>query len=200
MYRLLFFLFLASCAHLSDRPRHPTSLPATIINLDPKKNDSLPLPPSTCPEGTVLQSHTALVDIKSCLKNYIHHKSQYGVARDRICIPPETQFERGLRLNPPSGKIYSSLQKVAYFPILGKSAHAALRINHAYYSLEWLPETEADSPNKETVKSDLQSLPLPKTVSLERCECDLKQWSQEQCLEKLGPLVNTVTSYLVEIM
>lgn len=188
---LIIPLIFISCSHSAPQARKPSS--EEWIQFDPDHEEMLPLPASQCPPDTQLKSGTVDLKVQQCLKNYIHEKTEYGVTRSRICFPPETKHEAQLRF-PPKNKIYASVLKKVYFPTSEQDASVVLLLNHAYYSLKW------DGPATFTaaqVKEKFKNTPLPQKVTLERCECDTSQFSNDECMSKLAPLLQQEQIYKV---
>lgn len=182
-----------SCAQKTIKNRDVSS--EHMISFDPIQEEMLTLPPSQCPPDTQLQSGVVEVQIQKCLKNYIHEKTEHGVTRSRVCFPPETKHEARLRI-PPANRIYVALLKKVYFPSDETNARVVLKMNHAYYSVEW------DGPSSvpaQDVKAKIKSTPFPKKVSLERCECDTSKFSNDECLRKLSPIIETEETYFVSL-
>lgn len=192
IFSFFVIVFLVSfCAQKTIKDRNVSSNP--VISFDPTQEKMLSLPPTQCPPDTQLQSGIVDVDIQKCLKNYIHEKTTHGVTRARICFPPETKHEARLRI-PPQNRIYDVILKSIYLPTNDAESRVVLKLNHAYYSIQWEGPT---SVSAKEVQAKIKSTPLPKKVSLERCECDTSQFSNEECLKKLSPLAGLEQTYFM---
>lgn len=197
-FKILIFAHLISCT--SSTPKRTISsdviIPINHLSTDP--SGVLALPPFQCPEGTSLESAVIEVNLSRCLKEYIHREVSHGITRERICFHTGTKHESRMRMGQKN-KIYAALVKKIQFPIAQKEAHVSLNLNHAYYSLEWKTDTKdpslQEAPTKKEVLQAFRDTPLPKKVSLERCECDLTQISNEHCLQQIGPLLQQEQVY-----
>lgn len=201
-FNILTIAYFIGCA--SATPKRSTSSENIVVRISSPTADpggALILPPFQCPAGTTLQSAAVDVNLSRCLQEYIHRESSHGLIRERICFHTGTKHESRMRMGQKN-KIYAALVKKIQYPIPEQNAYVSLNLNHAYYSLEWKPEStevaSTDLPSKKEVIETFRQIPLPKKVSLERCECDLTQISKEDCLQRIAPLLQLEQIYRFE--
>ncbi len=195
IFKIFIFAQFVSCT--SPAPKRSTSSEnlITITSTSGDTTGALSLPQFQCPEGTTLQAAVVEVNLQRCLKEYVHRESSHGIVRERICFHTGTKHESRMRMGQKN-KIYAALIKKIQYPVAQKNAYVSLNMNHAYYSVEFkIDSPEAEMPSKKEVLQAFQETPLPKKLSLERCECDLTQFSNDECLNRLGPILQMEQTY-----